>query len=147
MQIILLKDVPKIGQKNEIKNVSDGYAINFLFPNKLAQQATPNKIKEIEKRKQNQETENQINKNLLVKNIRSLDGARIEIKAKANEKGHLFKGIHIEEIIEELKKQNHIDIKQEYIELKNPIKEIGEFDIVVKTEDAKAVFKLEVNSI
>lgn len=147
MQIILLKDVPKIGQKNEIKNVSDGYAINFLFPNKLAQQATANKIKEIEKRKQNQEIENQINKNLLVKNIRSLDGARIEIKAKANEKGHLFKGIHIKEIIEELKKQNHIDIKQEYIKIESPIKEIGEFDIVVKTKDAKAVFKLEVNSL
>lgn len=147
MQIILLKDVPKIGQKNEIKNVSDGYAINFLFPNKLAQQATPNKIKELEKRKQNQETENQINKNLLIKNIRSLDGARIEIKAKANEKGHLFKGIHAEEIVEELKKQNHIDVKKEYIELKNPIKETGEFDIVVKTEDAKAVFKLEINSL
>lgn len=145
MQIILLKDVPKIGQKNEIKNVSDGYAINFLFPNKLAQQATPNKIKELEKIKQNQETENQINKNLLIKNIRSLDGARIEIKAKANEKGHLFKGIHAEEIVEELKKQNHIDVKKEYIELKNPIKETGEFDIVVKTEDAKAVFKLEIN--
>lgn len=145
MQIILLKDVPKIGQKNEIKNVSDGYAINFLFPNKLAQQATSNKIKELEKIKQNQETENQINKNLLIKNIRSLDGARIEIKAKANEKGHLFKGIHAEEIVEELKKQNHIDVKKEYIELKNPIKETGEFDIVVKTEDAKAVFKLEIN--
>lgn len=147
MQVILLKDIPKIGQKDEVKNVSDGYAINFLFPSKLAQQATAKKIKEISKKKQNQETENKINKNLLIKNIRSLNGARVEIKAKANEKGHLFKGIHIEEIIEELEKQNHIDLKQEYIQLENPIKEIGEFDIVVKTEDAKAVFKLEVISL
>lgn len=147
MQIIFLKDVPKIGKKDEVKNVSDGYAMNFLFPNKLAQQATPKKIKELEKRRRNQETENQINKNLLIKNMNSLDGARIEIKAKANEKGHLFKGIHIEEIIEELGKQNHIDLKREHIQLKEPIKETGEFEITAKTKDAKAVFNLIVSPI
>jgi large subunit ribosomal protein L9 len=147
MKIILLKDISKIGQKNEVKNVSDGYAMNFLFPNKLAEPATPNKIKNLERKKQNQEIENQIYQDLLVKNMRSLNGARVEMQGKANEKGHLFKGIHIEEIAEELKKQDHIDLKPEYIQLEHPIKEVGEFDITAKIGNTKAVFKLVVNSV
>ena len=51
MKVALLKDVPKIGRKNEVKNVSDGYAMNFLFKNGLAEPATPQKIKNLEKAK------------------------------------------------------------------------------------------------
>lgn len=147
MRIILLKDIPKIGRKNDIKNVSDGYAMNFLFPNKLAEQATQKKIENIETLKSQHKEEEEIHQDLLLKNMRSLDGARVEIKCKANEKGHLFRGIHIEEIAEELKKQDHIDLKPEYIKLKHPIKEAGEFDITAKVGDAKAVFKLIVNPV
>ena len=147
MQVILLKDVPKIGQRNTVKNVSDGYAMNFLFPNKLAEPATPKKIKNLEKAKLQHETEDKIHNDLLLKNMRSLDGARVEMEGKANEQGHLFKGIHIEEIAEELRKQDHIDLKSEYIQLEHPIKEIGEFDITAKVGDIKAVFKLIVNPV
>lgn len=144
MKIILLKNVPKVGQKFDIKNVSDGYAMNFLFPNNLAEQATAKKIKEIEAMKLKHSEENKIHQDLLLKNMRSLNGARVEIQGKANEKGHLFKGIHIEEIADELKKQDHIDLKPEYIALEHPIKEVGEFDIVAKVGDVKAIFKLIV---
>lgn len=147
MKIILLKDVSKIGQKNTVKNVSDGYAMNFLFPNNLAEPATPNKIKNLEKIKLNQETENQINQDLLTKNMRSLNSATIEMEGKANDQGHLFKGIHVEEIVAELKKQDHIDLMPEHIELKHPIKETGEFNITAKVGDTKAVFKLVVSAI
>lgn len=147
MQIILLKDVPKIGHKNEMKNVSDGYAMNFLFPNKLAEQATRQKIENLKRTKAQYDEENKINYNLLVKNMSSLNGATIEMTGKANKKGHLFKGIHIEEIAEELKKQGHIDLKPEYVQLEHPIKKTGEFEITAKTGDLKAVFKLVINSI
>ena len=146
MKIILLKDVAKVGQKFDIKNVSDGYAMNFLFPNNLAEPASSKKIKEVEATKLQHSEEDKVHQDLLLKNIRSLNGARVEMEGKANEKGHLFKGIHIEEIAEELKKQDHIDLKPEYIQLEHPIKEIGEFDITAKVGDAKAVFKLIVNS-
>lgn len=147
MKVILLKDVPKIGPKNTVKNVSDGYAMNFLFKNGLAEPATAKKIKNLEKTIQNQETEDQINQDLLMKNMRSLDGARVEMEGKANEKGHLFKGIHVEEIVAELKKQDHIDLRPEHIELKHPVKETGEFDITAKVGETKAVFKLVVSAI
>ena len=147
MQVILLKDVPKIGRKNDIKNVSDGYAMNFLFKNKLAEPATSKKIKNLERTKHNQETEEKIHKDLLVKNMRSLSGAEVHMSGKASEKGHLFKGIHVEEIVAELKKQDHIDLKSEHIQLEHPVKEIGEFDITAKVGDIKAVFKLIVNPV
>lgn len=147
MRIILLKDIPKIGRKNDIKNVSDGYAMNFLFPNKLAEQATQKKIENIETLKSQHKEEEKIRQDLLLKNMRSLDGARVEIECKANEKGHLFKGIHIEEIAEELKRQDHIDLKPEYIKLEHPIKEAGEFDITAKVGDTKAIFKLTINPV
>lgn len=147
MRVILLKDVIKIGHKYDIKNVSDGYAMNFLIPNKLAEPATDKKIKKVATIKLNKDVENQINQNLLLKNMESLHGARVEMQVKANEKGHLFKGIHIEEIVEALKDQDHIDLKPGYIQLKQPIKEIGEFDIEAKIGDVKAVFKLIINKI
>ena len=145
MEIILLKDVVKVGQKFDVKNVSDGYAMNFLFPNKLAEQATQKKIKNIETLKLQHKEEDRIHQDLLLKNMSSLNGARVEMREKANEKGHLFKGIHIEEIAEELKKQDHIDLKPEYIQLEHPIKEVGEFDITAKVGDASATFKLIIN--
>ncbi len=147
MKVILLKDVPKIGQKNTVKNVSDGYAMNFLFKNRLAEPATPKKIKNLEKAIQNQETEDQINEDLLMKNMRSLNDARVEMEGKANEQGHLFKGIHVEEIVAELKKQDHIDLKPEHIKLKHPVKETGEFDITAEVGKVKAVFKLVINAV
>ena len=145
MKVILLKDVVKVGHKNEVKNVSDGYAMNFLIPNKLAEFATPKKIKNIEILKHQQKEEYNIQHDLLVKNLKTLNGARVEIEGKANEKGHLFKGIQKEEIVEELKRQDHIDLKPEFVELEHPIKEVGEFDITAKVGDTKATFKLIIN--
>ena len=51
MKVIFLKDVPRVGKRNDIKEVNDGYAVNFLFPRKLAEMATPSAINELEKRK------------------------------------------------------------------------------------------------
>jgi len=147
MKIILLKDIPKIGNKFDIKNVSDGYAFNFLIPNKLAEFAASKKIKEIETMKFRYKEENKLQKDLFIKNMKALNSVKIYMEEKANKKGHLFGGIHKEEIAAELKKQSHIDIKPEYIQLEHLIKETGEFDISVKTAGISAVFKLVVNKI
>ncbi|PIT96721.1 50S ribosomal protein L9 [Candidatus Campbellbacteria bacterium CG10_big_fil_rev_8_21_14_0_10_35_52] len=146
MKIILLKDIPKVGNKFDVKNISDGYALNFLIPNKLAEFATPKKIKEIETMKLRHKEEDILQQDLFIKNMKALNNAKIYIEEKANEKGHLFKGIHKEEIATELKKQGHIDIKSEYIQLEHMIKEAGEFDISAKASGVSAVFKLIINN-
>ena len=84
MQIILLKDIVKIGQKFDIKNVSDGYAMNFLFPNNLAELATPKKIKNLETAKLQHEAEDKVHQELLLKNLKVLDDVRVKIQGKAN---------------------------------------------------------------
>ncbi len=131
----MLQDVPSLGKKYDIKNVSDGYARNFLIPRKLVQIATTANIQSIERRRKQMEQEHAIQKDILAKNIDSLDGVKVTYRAKTNEKGHLFAGIHKEDIIKILKEQKHIDIPEELIELDQPIKELGEYKIKIKNKE------------
>jgi large subunit ribosomal protein L9 len=121
--------------------------MNFLIPRKLVELATPNAIASLEKRKKNIEIEREVQEDLLMKNLEEIKGKTILIKRKANEKGSLFKAIHKKEIVEEMKKQNHADIAEEFIILEKPIKEIGEFEIPIEIKNKKSSFKLVVKKI
>jgi|ERR1035437_690516 large subunit ribosomal protein L9 len=147
MKIIFLQDVPRVGKKYDIKEVNDGYVMNFLIPRKLALLATPSAVASLEKRKKNIEIEREVQEDLLMKNLEEIKGKVITIKGKANEKGSLFKAIHKKEIVEEMKKQNHADINEDFIILLKPIKEVGEFDIPIEIKNKKSSFKLKVEKI
>jgi len=142
MRIIFLKDVPRVGRKNDIKNVADGYAQNFLIPRGLAKIATDIIVKEAELIKKRENEENKIKEDLFNENSNKLSGAILEIKSKLNEKGHLFAGIHREEISKELERKFKIKINPEFIQLKTPIKEAGEHTIKIKMGEKEAEFKV-----
>ena len=144
MKVILLTDVHNVGHKYDVKEVASGYASNFLIPRKLAEIATDIKVKRVSELKKQHETEREVQKELLSKNVQSLKNVSIEINAKANENGHLFKGIHKEDIVLQLKEQSHIDIASEMIVLEHPIKEVGEVTIEVKAGDKTGMFTLTV---
>lgn len=144
MKVILLRDVPKVGKKHETKEVPDGYGRNFLLKRGLAEVATASAIKRVEEIKKTAAVEKKIQEDLLMKNLEDLNGITITLKEKANEEGHLFAGIHKEEIISEIKKETRLDMIPEYIDLDKPIKKIGEFDIGVSVNGKKAKFKLIV---
>ncbi len=146
MKVILLKDVRKIGKKFEVKDVSDGYALNFLIPNKMAEVSTPQSLKKLEAHKATAAAERKIQEDLLMKNLKSLEGVSLTLTESANDKGHLFKGVHKEEIIAELKKQTQLDMAPEFIMLDKPIKEVGEHTIEVKVQDKTATFKLNITA-
>jgi len=140
MRVILLQDVIGVGRKYEVKTISDGYARNFLIPKKLAQIATSSALKAIEAQKIRAEQERAIQKDILEKNLESLNGARIEIERKANEKGHLFDSVDKKEISQILK-DNHLEVSPEMVELDKPIKEIGEHKIKIGDKEFILIVK------
>jgi large subunit ribosomal protein L9 len=146
MKVIFLKNVPKIGQKYDIKNVSDGYALNFLIPQKLAEIASGSALKKVNLLKAQDEQEKKVQADLLAKNMEAVAKAKIEFTEKASEKGHLFSSIHKEALVVALKEQAHLDINADFIDLSKPIKEVGEHKITVRVGDKSAEFVVVVNS-
>lgn len=147
MKIILLKDVKGLGRKYDIKEAKDGYVLNLLLPKGLAIHATDKNIKDVDVKKRNDLEHRKIQEDLLLMNLKELDGIKIEMTEKANEKGHLFAGIHKEQIIPEIKKQAKIDMLPEFLILEKPIKEVGEHEITVKVADKTVKFKLVVKAL
>ena len=147
MKVILLKSVPKIGNKYAVINVADGFAMNSLFPKGLAEVATPKAIARIDQLKATEEMERKVREDLLVKNLKEIGGVTVEYAGKANDKGHLFAGIHKDEIIHALKEQDRLDITAEYIDLEKPIKEVGEHKITVNVQGKTAEFTLIVKAL
>ncbi|MFA5888863.1 MAG: 50S ribosomal protein L9 [Candidatus Paceibacterota bacterium] len=144
MKIILLKDIAKVGRKYDIKNVADGYALNLLIPKGLAQIATPQTEKNIEAMKAKDLVERRVQGELLAKNIEVLKDLVINMKEKANDKGHLFAGVTKEKLAEEILKNARLNIDPESIKLEKPIKEVGEHKVSVEVMGKKAEFKIVI---
>jgi large subunit ribosomal protein L9 len=146
MKVILLKDVKKLGKKYEVKNVADGHALNMLIPNGSALVATTANINNIEMKKKSDTAgsiKNEAELQVVLINIKDIS---IEMKGKVNDKGHLFAGIHKEQILEELKKQKGISLSSEYIILEKPVKEVGEHTVPVKIQNKETAFKLIIKA-
>jgi len=146
MKIVLLKDVAKLGKKHDAKTVSDGYALNFLIPNGSAIAATKDALKRAETDRARQEGEKKVYTELLAENVKRLSDVTLTIVGKANDKGHLFAGLHREEIAKELNSQTQIQIDAASIQLEHPLKEVGEYTIELKTDNKSAKFKVVVKS-
>ena len=131
-KVILLKDVLHVGQKGEIKEVKDGYLRNFLLPQKLAEIATPEKIRAMLNKKLEAGAENEKIIKKAREEMAKLPELKLIFKAAVNEKGHLFDGIGVEEIEAKLKELSLIYIKRGWIELEKPIKEVGDYSLKVK---------------
>ena len=83
---------------------------------------------------------------LLEKNFSSLEKAKVTLQAKANDQGHLFQGIHEDEIALALKEQAHIDIDPQMIKLEKALKEVGEIEIPVEVGEKTGSFKLTIEA-
>ena len=146
MKVVLLKNIPGVGRKNEVKDVSDGYALKMLIPKKLEVPGTPTSIAHAERLTFKEDTRRTIHEDLLFKNLALVQGLRIEVFGKANEQGHLFASIHPETIITEMKKQKGVDLSPEFLQLDKPIKEVGEHKIPVKVRGKTGGFTLVVKA-
>lgn len=145
MKVILLKDVPKIGRRYEIKEVSDGYARNFLIKNKLGEIATDAIIKKMDEEKKKMEADKRNREAKVNEKIAAISEEPIVIESKANEDGHLFAGIKKEEILKLIINKG-AEIRPEELEMEKPIKETGPHEISVKISGKSAKIKIEVKA-
>ncbi|MCM8711395.1 50S ribosomal protein L9 [Clostridium sp. SYSU_GA19001] len=131
MKVILLADVKGIGKKGEVVNASDGYARNFLFPRKLAQEATEanlnvlNQKKEAERRKKLAETE------AAQKLADELKGKEVKIMAKSGENGRLFGSITSKDIADVINAKYKVNIDKKKV-IVDAIRTLGTYEVEVK---------------
>ena len=115
MKIILLKNINSLGKQGEIKEVSDGYARNFLIPRQLADIATDELVSHIQRIKQKEEKSAKKELERSQDAAGKLEGKVFEIQAKASNEGRLYASVHSQEISELLKKKGFaIDAKHIY---------------------------------
>lgn len=146
MRVILQKDVAGIGRKYDVKDVASGHAQNLLIPKGLAKVATPEAMKKVEALKAGAEAERKVQENLLEKNLHEIEGREVPIKAKANDKGHLFAALHPQEISNAIKVSIGADIHPDFIILEKHIKETGPHNIEIKAGEKSAKIKLVVEA-
>ncbi|HRH22499.1 MAG TPA: 50S ribosomal protein L9 [Candidatus Paceibacterota bacterium] len=144
MKVVLLKDIKGVGKKNDVKTIADGYALNFLIPQNLAEVATAQALKNVELKKSQELAEKKIKEDLIVKNLKSIHDTRVEIEVNANEQGHLYDGLSKQDIATKVHESSRIDLLPECIELEKPIKTTGEHMIDIKVQGKTARFTLVV---
>ena len=127
MKVVLLQDVENVGKEGEAKEVADGYALNFLIPQKMAQQATEEALKKIEDKKAKKEQEAKTELEETQKLAELLEGREVFVKVKEKD-GILFGSVNEKTIAKTLKAEG-TDIKPENIKLAEPIKEMGDYDV------------------
>lgn len=125
MKVILLSDVRGLGKKNDVKNVSDGYARNFLFPNKLARAADADGLGELNVHQKNEhETEERL------KTVARLISEReLEFKLKTDKKGAIFGSVTKEEILNGLRDAGLTTKDRIEIKIPKPLKEMGAHEV------------------
>ena len=146
MKVILLKDVKGTGKKGEVKEVSDGYARNFLFPKKMAVEANKQNMSLLQGRKDSANFKKEQDKEKANELKDKISKIMLTIKVKSGENGKIFGSITSKEISTELKKQHNIEIDKKKVILKEAIKEQGTFTIEIKLYEG-IIGKLKINII
>jgi large subunit ribosomal protein L9 len=131
MEVILKEDVPKLGHRGEVVKVAEGYGRNYLLPRKLAIEATQANKAVIEQMKQAAVRRSAVEKSDAEALSKQLDGVSITFQRKSGEKDHLFGSVTSADIADALE-QKGFNIDRRKIQLHDPLKNLGEFDVPVR---------------
>lgn len=142
MKVIFTKDVKGQGKKGEIKEVSDGYAMNFLIKNKFAVQATNQSVNKLKK----ENAERALEESLLIKEMETIkekiEKEKLTFQAKTGKQDQMFGTISIKQIKEKLNNLGY-EIKKQDIKLDNPISSIGFHEVNIELHK-KVIAKLKI---
>lgn len=133
MKVILLENVDNLGKKHEVKDVPAGFARNFLMPKGLVIIASEENMKKLEDEKQKDEEKSAKELEQMEKQASQLDGMEVVIDVAVGKEGQLFQSINKQKISEQLKEMG-FEVDKNHVDLKTPIKEVGEFPVKIKFE-------------
>lgn len=132
MKVILTQDVKSQGKKDQIIEVSDGYARNFLFPKKLAIPADAKAVNEAKNKEASRLHKIEVEKQQAKEIAAKLDSILVKIRGKSGADGRLYGAITPKDIADTLMKDFSIDIDKRKINVPEPIKTFGKFELDVK---------------
>ncbi len=143
MKVILLQDVKTLGKKDQIVEVNDGYARNFILPKKLGIEATNQNLNNLKLQKANEEKIAKENLEKAKKFAEEISKLTVVVKMKGGEGGRVFGSVSSKEIAEEAKKQFGIELDKKKIVIDDAIKAFGMYELTVKLH-AEVTAKLRV---
>ena len=145
MKVILMDDVPSLGRRGEVRDVSDGYARNFLLPQKLALNATPANLKNLEQIKSRQDAAVSKLKAQAQSQAEAIEALHFTQTRPASDEGRLFGSVGRADLAAFLT-EHGIDVERRRIALDEPIKTVGEFSVPVRLHgEVTAQLKVSVN--
>jgi len=131
MKVILIEDIEKLGKANEVVEVKDGFARNYLIPKRKAVPATYQNLKRLEEENKKRLKKLETSKKQAEELARHLDGLSVNVLAKVHNEDELYGSVTAQQISEALK-QEGFDIDKKCIVLEEPIKRLGVFDCVLR---------------
>ena len=145
MKVILLKDVKKVGKKDQTVEVSDGYARNMIIPKGLGLPASAENLNNLKLKNKNEEKKEEKLRGIANENKEKIESSKIVLFIKAGSNGKTFGSITSKEIAEEVKNALKIDVDKKDVLLDESLKNIGTYDVKIKLhKDIVAILKVEV---
>ena len=132
MKVLLLQDVKKLGKAGDIVEVSDGYAKNFIIPKKLGREATKQVQNEWQQKKGSEANRKEQERLQAIALVAELKDKVVVLKEKAGKDGRLFGSVTAKDLAEAMKAQYGVDIDRKKINLKDPIRAVGNYSVEVK---------------
>lgn len=145
MKVILLADVKGKGKKDQVIEVSDGYARNFLFSKKLAVEADTKALNELKGREASKQHKHDVAKASAEEIAKRLETVVLSLSRKAGADNKLYGAVTAKEIVQQLKLEHNIDIDKKKLSMENPIKAFGTYKIKAKLfSDVSATITVQV---
>ncbi|MDO5475559.1 MAG: 50S ribosomal protein L9 [Eubacteriales bacterium] len=132
MKVILLQDVKSLGKEGDIVNVSDGYARNFVIPKKLGVEANEKNKNDLRLKKQREAREAAEKLAEAQELAKKLETVTVVVTMRAGEGGRVFGSVSAKEIAQEAKKQFNLDLDKKKIQLAEPVKSFGSFEVPIR---------------
>lgn len=143
MRVIFLKDVARVGKRDDVREVADGYALNFLIPHGFAMQATPEKVAALAARVASARKAGQTHASEMAALLKKLHGTRITLKARSNDQGHLFKGVNGDDIAKRISEEMSLAIDPDIVST-DPIKRLGAHTVKLSSGGIEALVTIVV---